>query len=326
MITAYCPDYYRENILRNLVTSLQSFRDTYDLMVVSHTVIPDDIQKNINYCFYDYKNEILTDWDLLNQPWFKPIEGKFIHSSLLTKKNTHLAVWRMMILGMSIAKNLGYKKLHHIEYDCVISEQTEFDENGKLLDTYDYVVYIDNQPNVSPVLFGSFQSFSLTTVDEFLINLDEEGIKNMIRGSLRKSPELFLLNIMERKKVYKKNRDILESKGNKFGMIDGQLDFEFIPWAVPYYDMSDNKIHFVVWNTKNFYSVEHMVIVNNSRIVNIGKTELNHWKLIELGNFDDIDSIVVLENKKVRDTFELVTQEQKNIFKIMSNCRQSISE
>ena len=34
--------------------------------------------------------------------------------------NTHLAIWRMLILGNSVAKNVGYKKLHHIEYDTSI--------------------------------------------------------------------------------------------------------------------------------------------------------------------------------------------------------------
>ena len=100
-------------------------------MIVSHTVIPTDIQKKVNYCFYDSKNEILTDWDLLNQPWFNPNNDRRIQSSFLSKKNTHLAIWRMMILGFSLSKNMGYNKVHHIEYDCEIKNDSEFDENSK---------------------------------------------------------------------------------------------------------------------------------------------------------------------------------------------------
>jgi hypothetical protein len=37
-------------------------------MVVSHTPIPLDIQKKVDLVIYDKKNEILTDWDMLNQP------------------------------------------------------------------------------------------------------------------------------------------------------------------------------------------------------------------------------------------------------------------
>ena len=37
LITAYCPDDYRENKLRNLVNSLNLHSQLFDLMVVSHT-------------------------------------------------------------------------------------------------------------------------------------------------------------------------------------------------------------------------------------------------------------------------------------------------
>ena len=68
VVTSYCPDEFRESILRNLIISLKQFRDKFDVMVVSHTPIPKDVQQNIDYYLYDSKNEILTDWDLLNQP------------------------------------------------------------------------------------------------------------------------------------------------------------------------------------------------------------------------------------------------------------------
>ena len=123
LITAYCPDDYRENLLRNLVAFLED--KPFDVMIVSHTTIPLDIQKKVNIVLYDKKNEILTDWDMLNQPWFNPMNDRRIQSSFLSKKNTHLAIWRMMILGFSTAKNLGYTKLHHIEYDCEINSMDE---------------------------------------------------------------------------------------------------------------------------------------------------------------------------------------------------------
>ena len=56
LITAYCPDEYRENILRNLVNSFTRFKNTFDVLIVSHTPIPLDIQNKVNYCSYDIKN------------------------------------------------------------------------------------------------------------------------------------------------------------------------------------------------------------------------------------------------------------------------------
>ena len=45
LITAYCPDDNRESILRNLVLSLEKYKDKFEVMIVSHTPIPLDIQK-----------------------------------------------------------------------------------------------------------------------------------------------------------------------------------------------------------------------------------------------------------------------------------------
>lgn len=316
LITAYCPDQTRENILRNLTNSLSNFRDIFDLLIVSHTPIPLDIQQKVNYCFYDSKNEILTDWDLLNQPWFNPNYDRVIQSSFLSRKNTHLAIWRMMILGFSIVKNMGYKKLHHIEYDCEINNIDEFTNNSEILEEYDSVVYIDSQENVDDILFGSFQSYFVPTIDNFLINLDEIKIIEMIRKSPSKSPELMLQKILQKSgKVYKKNRDELETNGNKFGIIDGQVGVKFIPWAVPFYDQLDDTIGFVVWNTKNKNGVEHIIIINNQTVISTPMTFLNHWRMINLGNLNDIQNILVIENGEIRDKFNLTTEEEIEIFK-----------
>ncbi len=134
LITAYCPDKQKIDKLRKLVNQLQKFKNKYDIMVVSHTTIPLDIQENLDLCLYDKKNELLTDWDLINQPWFSPGNGRKIQSGLLTGRNTHLAIWRMFILSFSMCKNIGYKKIHQIEYDCEIKNDLNFNDNSNLLE------------------------------------------------------------------------------------------------------------------------------------------------------------------------------------------------
>lgn len=317
LITAYCPDDYREDVLRNLVNSLDN--ESFDLMVISHTPIPLDIQKKVDIMFYDKKNEILTDWDLINQPWFSPGNGKKIQSGLLSKKNTHLAIWRMLILGFSTAKNLGYNKVHHIEYDCEINNMDELIDNSTQLNDYNSIVYIDRQPNISPILFGSFQSYFLPNIPEKLINLDEEWIKQSIRNASSKSPELMLQRLLEEKgKVLYKDRNDLEKNGNKFGIVDGQMENNFIPWGVPFYDRSTNEVGFIVWNTQNKNGVKHQIIINSNQIHNTISTPFNNWRMEFLGNLDSIESLLIIENNKIRDNISLKTQEDKEIFKKMS--------
>lgn len=315
-ITAYCPDEKRETILRNLVNSLNNFTDKFDIMVISHTPIPFDIQKKVDICIFDKKNEILTDWDLLNQPWFNPNDERRIQSSFLSKKNTHLAIWRMFILGFSLAKNAGYKKIHAIEYDSEISNTDEFLENSNLLQKYDYVAYIKKAPTVDDILFGSFLSINLDKIHPFLLNLDEEAIKQMIRKSSSKSPELLLQNLIdESNNVFYKDRAILDNKGNRFGTIDGQVQSEFIPWGLPFYDPLTNNIDFIIWNTKNPSGVEYSIILNGKKIIYVDKTLLNHWRLVSLGSIDEIQTIMVLENNKLKDNFIISSREEKEIFK-----------
>lgn len=317
LITAYCPDDYREDVLRNLVNSLDN--ESFDLMVISHTPIPLDIQKKVDIIFYDKKNEILTDWDLINQPWFSPGNDKKIQSGLLSKKNTHLAIWRMLILGFSTAKNLGYNKVHHIEYDCEINNMDELIDNSAQLNDYNSIVYIDKQPNISPILFGSFQSYFLPNIPEKLINLDEEWIKQSIRNASSKSPELMLQKLLEEKgKVLYKDRNDLEKNGNKFGIVDGQMENNFIPWGVPFYDRSTNEVGFIVWNTQNKNGVKHQIIINSNQIHNTISTSFNNWRMEFLGNLDSIESLLIIENNKIRDNISLKTQEDKEIFKKMS--------
>jgi hypothetical protein len=317
LITAYCPDDYRENILRNLVLSLEKYKNDFEVMIVSHTPIPLDIQRKVEYCFYDKKNEILYDWDLINQPWFSPNGNRRIQSSFLSKQNTHLAIWRLMILGFANAKNLGFTKVHHIEYDCEINEISEFVDNSKLLDENNSVVYMDIQEKISPIMFGSFQSYFLPKINKLLIELDEEKIKDLIRTAISKSPEGLLLRLIEQsEKVIIKNRNILEEKGNKFGVVNSQ-SISKNPWSVPFYDHLTENVDFISWNTTNKEGIEYKIIVNNN-LIYIPKVNLDCWTVTFLGKLEEINSIIILENDSIRDTFYLNSEEDRELFKLMS--------
>ena len=319
MILAYTPDELREDILRKLVGSLAKFKETFDVMVVSHTPIPVDVQKKVDVAIFDKKNEILTDWDLLNQPWFNPGNDRRIQSSFLSKKNTHLAIWRMLNIGFSNARNLGYQKVHHIEYDCNIENIDEFVENSKYLDFHDAVIYIKHEQDVDDILYGSCQSYRIDKLDPILTDLDEEKIKDFIRSSDTKSPEQMLQALIQKNNgAYIKDSKVLNEKGNSFGLIDGQVSFGFNPWSVPFYDRLTEQVYFLVWNTTKHQGVKHIVLVNEQK-AHAGITiEFNHWIIIDLGRIEEIESIIVLEDGKIRDTFSLKTQEEKEIFKKMS--------
>jgi len=320
LITAFCPDPEREKILRDLVSFLSEKKEKLDIILISHTPIPEDISRQTYISIYDSKNEIVTDWDLLNKPWFSPGNDGIIYSSFLSGKSTLLAVWRMMIMGFSLSKMLEYEKIHHIEYDCSLKDIEEILENSLLLDEYDSILYMENvgDENISEIMFGSFQSIRLDTLTPFLCKLNEEKIKDLVRNSLYKSSEPLLCDLLtEGKKYLFKDKRDLEKNGNKFGIFDGQIGNKKIPWAVPFFDYTDSKVKFIVWNTGNS-EVCHHLIVNFSDFKPIGKTTPGSWRINDVGHIDDIESIVVMEDNSIRDSFTLSTADQKEIFKKMS--------
>lgn len=318
LITAYCPDDRRETILRNLVNSLQRHRSEFDVMISSHTPVPVDIQKQIDLCLFDKKNEILTEPDLLNQPWFSPGDNRRIQSAFLSDGNTHLAILRLLINGFVLARNLDYDKVHHIEYDCIINDISEFQDNSQRLEEFDSIVYMSRQENVDDIPFGSCQSYRVSKLPKIFSDLDEFAIKEMIRASLSKSPEAMLLKILQEGNVLIKDRSELESNGNSFGTVDSQSSQNMIPWAVPYYDILNDTVGFVVWNNQQNSGKKHQLIINDSRIVNIGTTDSGTWRLADLGPVSEIQKIVVIENDKIRRIFELETQDQIELFRRMS--------
>ena len=196
LISNYSETYEKQEVLRNLVSQIYKQKSHFDLMIVSHTIVPEDISNKCEYVLYDKKNELLYDWDLRCKPWFNPGNERQILSIFTGFYNSHIAIWRMLILGNGLAKNLGYEKVHHIEYDASINDFSELYENSKLLDTHNSVYYVKSQSTVDDILFGSYQSYRLDHLNDDLLILNEEKIKQKIRDVEDKSPEMMLQEIL----------------------------------------------------------------------------------------------------------------------------------
>ena len=304
LITSYCNNKQKENILRKLVSSINN--NLFDIMLISHSVIPSDISEKCNISIYDNKNEILSDWDMRSTPWFNPNNERPILSCFTGFFNIHLAIWRMLIIGNSIAKNCGYKKVHHIEYDCIINNFDEFFDNSKLLDKYDAIIYNKTESTVDPILFGTFQSYNLEKLPEHLIKLDEEKIKHNIRNSSHKSTEHMLFDLLNHNNnVFIKNKTVLDEKNNKFGLSHTELSNQNTAWCLPYYDKLTHKLGFVIWNMEEpERNIIVKLIYNNKEIIDFGEIKPKHWVLRDIDDFSNSKSLLVLLNNKVRNNFE----------------------
>lgn len=313
LVSSFCNTKEKEETLRNLIQQIETQKDTFDLMIVSHTVIPTDISEKCDFVLYDKKNELLDDWDLRCTPWFNPNNERPIMSIFTGFFNTHLAIWRMLILGNSLAKNAGYNKVHHIEYDSSITDFSEINENSKLLDDFDCVTYTKSENDVDDILFGTYQAYRLDTLNKELLVLNEDNLKTKIRISSSKSPEEMLYNLLHsEKKGFVKNKKLLDTNGNEFGLTTNKLSNNHTAWCLPYYDKLTNKLSFVIWNMEdNRDSINVQLIYNDEKVFNFENIKHRHWTLKDIDDFDNAKKLTVLLNGKIRNEYDFLSQGEK---------------
>lgn len=304
LITAFCNNDYKTSTLRNLVTSLKKL-GSFDILISSHSTLPPDIVGLADYFFYDSKNILLTDFDLRSAAWFNPLDGNGeITSIFVGFYSTHLAVWRLVIFGNKIAKSLGYNKVHHIEYDTKVENVDELIENSNLLETNDAVFYtIDDEPHHTGLFLGSCCSYRLDTLAPMLIDYDEEGILNMIRSTTVKTCETFFKNLLiTNKKFFEKKITNFKKNGMQFGLSKNKP--EYPSWCVPYYETISKKLNFIIWNSEGFQNLNVKLVHNNRNIYNLTNVNPNEWRILELGNYDESEELIVLVNNKIRDVYD----------------------
>lgn len=318
LISSYCDTNEKEDVLRNLVNQIKKHDDYFDLMIVSHTAIPTDISKNANFTIFDKKNEILTEYDLRCKPWFNPADDRAILSIFTGFFNTHLAIWRMMIIGNSVAKNCGYEKVHHLEYDCSISDMKEFYENSNILNYKDCVTYTKKAKTVDDILFGTYQAYKLSSLHQDLYILNEERIKNQIREADDKSPEKMLFELLHhRDNGLIKDKILLDQNDNIFGMSHSKISSGNTAWCLPYHDRLTNKLGFVIWNVEEpDHEIKVTLIYNDEKVVDFGTILPKHWTLRDIDDFDSAKRLIVLLNGKIRNDFDF--EKDKESFKKVS--------
>ena len=318
LISNYSETYEKQEVLRVLVNQINNYKEHFDLMIVSHTIVPEDISNKCEYVLFDKKNELIFDWDMRCRPWFNPGNTRQIMSIFTGNFNTHLAIWRMIILGNSVAKNLGYNKVHHIEYDTSINDFSELIENSKLLDNNNSVYYVKSQSTVDDILFGSYQAYRLDTLHNDLLVLDEDKLKQKIRSVEDKSPEMMLLELLRSsEKTVVKSKNKLDNNGNNFGLTHSQLSTDHTAWCLPYYDKLTNKLGFVIWNMEEQNgTINVKLIYNEDRLIDIGDVLSNHWRLMDIDDYDSARKLTVILNDKIRNTFDFT--ENKDLFKEVS--------
>lgn len=318
VIGTYCPDDERKLILEKCVDSLQRIREDFDLMISTHTLIPENVAKKVDYIFYDANNDLIYDWDLANTPWFCPWEGMYIVSSLISNYSTYLASNRLLCGAMGLAKNFGYEKAHWIDYDAIINDYSELYENLGLLEDHVAVQYklVNVTLNSVEGALGIFQGINLNKVNKVFTTYNKDILVDILINSPQKTNEVINQQIysMDGEKIYYKNFDVLLEKGNIFNGSQQTEKDSLDDWTVPYYDTKSEKVNVVVWNSKKNYPIDVHFLINGHRLVSIKGINNLMWAIEEIGSIEEIDEILTIVDNKIKNHIIINTQELKEKF------------
>lgn len=322
LVAAYTPDQEREDMLRNLTRFLKSRGK--DIVLISHTATPKDILEDVKYHFYDEENELLDVRD--NYPsfwWFHDTGDMKIWSNDIWYNDADirtaavgfqmLPVTRNFFFGMTICKMLGYDVAHYIEYDSVIDSVDFMNENNKLLENNDGLVYWieDRQHTHGAYCCYNLNSYSFEELKwnrGILLTEFTELLKLPVEGLI----ESFVVSKMSNgKNILKKDISDLNSVLNSASpTLSGK--YEYVPCIILIRD--NNIVTFFGKNTLD-YPIRVSVLINSG--INIDyEIHPNFWKMDDIGNLRDVKKIVIFLNEKKIKDYNFTSQEEIEKHKI----------
>jgi hypothetical protein len=288
-VTAYCPTEEQEVSLEKCINSV--LKCGKHIALISHSHIPIHIQKKCQYYVYDYNNEISDDYNLFGDNFFAA-DNIRINSKFIQKSFYGFAIYRMFSIASQLAINLGYKNIHHIEYDCELLDETLISEHSVLLETYDSILYTDTG-NENGFMFGSLKSFKLESLPDNFKNYNRDFIESEMRRIEPKHLETFTksLFVNSGNVLFKHDNELTEQKfkkGPKFAIIGRHYNL--------FYN-DRNKTLNVFYRSFTDNPENIVVIVNDDRIVRLNVSP-RHWYINRLGIFAEINYVRIDNSKK----------------------------
>jgi len=297
LVTSFTPDVKRQKMLRDLVHNIN--KDTFDIMISSHTIVPLDISEKSDYLIYEKNNDL--DYNFSNKFLFHYQNHEFSIFSTEPKKYNHfLAVIRHIISGLIYAKELGYTKVHYFEYDSFIENDSELIENSKLLDEYSSIYYIPphlSYPN-SPI------SFNLNKISPDWFNLSKEIFISFLReeGSTKTVEQYEWKLLLQSGNILGKDFNILKDRGINVAL---NADLESNKWIVPVFNLEDQNLYIFSWvETDQDIGSEVLVIVNDSHVIKIDRPSLGYWSTSFIGNKQEIKRIKIIVNSTITRDYD----------------------
>ena len=261
LITSHAPSNEKQELLRNLVNDTKD--KGYDVMVSTHVFVPKDIVDSVDFIIYEKENRLLTDLKHKKVMNFWSVDGTLKVNTTETFKFNHaFAMIKLLVNGLSYAKQLGYEKVHFFEYDTKINSFVEIETNSKLLDEYNTIYYV---PPGLPWPSAPI-SLNLNKISNSWFNISNDLIMEFFNESTSKLSEEYEQRLINDSGTsLNKEHKTLSENGIDVGL---HCEVEMNSWMVPVYHQASDKLIFFGWSKDTTEVIEVMLIVNKNRIEN----------------------------------------------------------
>ncbi len=167
--------------------------------------------------------------------------------------------------------------------------------------------------------YGCIQSINVEKLNPIFLEYNKETLLKLLSENLYKTCESITeeVYLMDGESIYKEELKSLTNIGCKFNLSRELSSNEMDNWVVPYYNRYNNNIEGLVWNNKFDIPIKASFIINDNKIISFNETALHSWQLKSLGNIDEINTILIIVNDKIKLKIDFNTVD-KELFKIKS--------
>lgn len=242
VVTAYCDTDKKVELLKKCIIDLKS--KNRDIFLTTHFPVSFEIQKMVEYYYYDHNNDILTSknggfekyninlwqWEYINNH-----KINYNYSYLDEDVIVHAyAIWTLMQNAIALIKIKKYKKLHFLDYDVLIGQSDMLDEHNKILEEKDSVIYhsghlagiISMSIETADKIFSSYKDIDDYFINETLDFLIEKRIYQLLLKHNINFHQFSFENLME--KIVCLNGNSISKNHDSYDLFNDIEHFYFI--------------------------------------------------------------------------------------------------
>lgn len=305
IVASYTPDVEREEFLRKLINQLHSAKK--DVLLITHSITPNDIVKKCKYYVYDEENKIIFDDKYKLFAWNTSITGATVRSKDVGNTyTTLLPVYKLALFGFGFAKMAGYKYAHYLEYDSEVTNFDFFENNVKILKDHSCVAYT----NVHGHPIGFYFTFNLNDYSYEDLKYDEQKFLNKFTEhypTLYFVEELTRFFFMDPKNTFYKSSDVIRSDGLIGSLYcSSNSKTTMLSWIVPIVEGDDLYLFITEFDGKPIF-VEY--IINDM----YRKVELSakQFFYVKIHNWSETKFLKILVNKKPHLEYDLTVSDNR---------------